>query len=244
MFVLGYSCVTDWRCRRAPNELWYVMGGAGLAFDMCAFWQGGFDAGYVLWTFVGALFTFALVYLVFAMGGFGGADAKALIAIAVMFPRWPSLELAGMAFPAAGRLVSPVFALSVLGNAIVITAALPPCALAYNLLTVPVPEIVSNPLGAITGYRAPVGQLKGKHLRLMHRYEDAGDRVERRMALKGPELDDEMLARLATWRAAGRIGDRVWVTPQLPFLIPITLGFFTSVVYGDILLQIVSALID
>jgi preflagellin peptidase FlaK len=243
MLILGCSCVTDWKSRRAPNELWFVMGGAGLLLDLYAFWQGGFDASYAIRSIASVLFIFALVYLIFSMGGFGGADAKALIAIAIMFPLYPSLELAGNDFPAAGSLMSPIFALSVLGNAIVLTAALPPCTLAYNLLTVPAGEIISNPIGAITGYRTSIDRLIGKHLRLMHRYDEAGDRIEKRLSLKGQELDDDMLARLIKWQSEGKIDDHVWVTPKLPFLIQITLGFFAGIFYGDILMQMVSILL-
>jgi len=192
---------------------------------------------------ISVLFTFSLVYVIFRLGGFGGADAKALVAIAIMFPANPSIGLAGLSFPVAGNGLSPVFALTVLGNAIALTGVVPSGVLVYNLLTAPAAEIVSNPVGAIAGYRVPVGRPGGKHLRLMHQYGEAGDRIERRLAFKGPVLDDDMRARLARWQAEGRIGDHVWVTPQLPFLIPIALGFLTAVVYGDILVQLISILL-
>ena len=241
--ILGYACLTDWRQRRAPNQLWYIMGAAGLVFDLYAFWRSGFDTYFAVWLAAGVAFIYLLVYLIFRLGGFGGADAKALIALAIMFPVHPMIALAGAAFPAAGDIMSPVFALSVLGNAVVLTIVVPIGVLAYNLLTVPIGEVAANPLGAVTGYKASIGSLRGKHLRLMHRYEEADGKVERRMAFRGSELDDGALARLARWRDEGKIGDRVWVTPKLPFLIPITLGFLAGVFYGDILMQVIAILL-
>jgi preflagellin peptidase FlaK len=235
--------VTDWKIRRAPNKLWYVMGGIALLFDLYAFWQNDFDLMFAVWLAAGVLFIYALVYIIFRVGGFGGADAKALIAIALMFPLYPVIEVAGMSFPIANNIMSPVFALSVLGNAVVLTVIVPLGMLAYNLLTAPPGEVIGNPIGAFTGYKAPVDRLKGKHLRLMHYYEETDGRVERRMTFRGPDLDDETLGELAKWRGEGKIGDKVWVTPKLPFLIPITLGFLAGIFYGDILMIIVSTLL-
>jgi preflagellin peptidase FlaK len=47
---------------------------------------------------------------------------------------------------------------------------------------------------------------------------------------------------LAKWHMAGKMGDKVWVTPRLPFLIPITMGFLVGIMYGDILTLVISNL--
>jgi preflagellin peptidase FlaK len=241
--ILGYSCVTDWKIRRAPNKLWYVMGGIALLFDLYAFWLNDFSINFVIWLGAGVLFIYALVYIIFKVGGFGGADAKSLIAIALMFPLYPVIELFGVSFPVANGVMSPVFALSVLGNAVVLTIIVPLGMFAYNLLTAPLNEVIANPLGAFTGYKSGISQLKGKHLRLMHHYEEIDGHVEKRMKFKGSEIDDKMLRKLLNWQSDGKIGDKVWVTPKLPFLIPITLGFLAGIFYGDILMQVVSTLL-
>jgi preflagellin peptidase FlaK len=178
------------------------------------------------------------------VGGFGGADAKALIAIAIMFPApmYPMLQLPGYDFPLASGIMSPVFALAVLGNAVALNLVVPLCMFLFNLTTTPAGELLANPLGAFTGYKARIGELKGKHLRLMHYYDETDNTVNKRWAFKGSEIDDESLDELAKWRDAGKIGDKVWVTPKLPFLIPITLGFLAGVFYGDILMQVISTL--
>ena len=242
--LLGYSCITDWKIRRARNELWYIMGGFGLAFAAYEFWQNSFDVNYLVWYFVGILFIYALVYMIFRVGGFGGADAKALIGIAFLFPApmYPAISLLGFNFPYASSVMSPVFALSVLGNAVALNIVVPLGMFLYNLVTTSPGELFSNPVGAFTGYRARIGDLKGKHLRLMHHYDETEDKVSKRWVFKGSEIDDESLEELSKWRDAGKIGDRVWVTPKLPFLIPITLGFLVGIFYGDILMLVISTL--
>jgi archaeal preflagellin peptidase FlaK len=240
--VLGYSCVTDWKTRRAPNQLWYLLGGIGVILDLYAFWLNDFSVNFLIWLGAGVLFIWALVYFIFKVGGFGGADAKALIAIAIVFPLYPAITLAGIDFPLAGGIMSPVFGLAVLGNAVALNLVVPVCMFFYNLVTTPPGEVLSNPVGAFTGYRARIAELKGKHLRLMHDYDETDDRVKRHWVFKGTEIDDYSLGELSKWRDAGKIGDKVWVTPKLPFLIPITLGFLAGVFYGDILMQVVAAL--
>lgn len=240
--ILGYSCVTDWKVRRAPNELWYLMGGIGVFFDLYAFWQNDFNINFLFWLGAGVLFIWALVYFIFKVGGFGGADAKALIAIAIMFPLYPAITLAGFDFPIASGIMSPVFGLAVLGNAVALNLVVPLCMFFYNLFTTPTGELLSNPIGSFTGYKARIGELKGKHLRLMHDYDETDNKVHRHWVFKGTEIDDYSVGELTKWRDAGKIGDKVWVTPKLPFLIPITLGFLAAVFYGDILMQVISTL--
>ncbi|HEY3273898.1 MAG TPA: A24 family peptidase C-terminal domain-containing protein [Methanocella sp.] len=242
--ILGYSCVTDWKIRRAPNELWYVLGGIGLLFALYGYWENNFDTSYLIWFVIGVLFIYALVYMIFRVGGFGGADAKALIAIAILFPApmYPLISLFGLDFPLGGGIMSPVFALAVLGNAVALNIIVPLGMLVYNLVTTPAGELLGNPLGAFTGYKARIADLKGKHLRLMHDYDETDNKVQKQWVFKGTEIDDYSLGELSKWRDSGKIGDKVWVTPKLPFLIPITLGFLVAIFYGDILMQVVSTL--
>jgi preflagellin peptidase FlaK len=244
--ILGYSCVTDWKIRRAPNELWYLMGGIGVLFNLYAFWQNDFNIDFLIWLGAGVLFIWALVYFIFKVGGFGGADAKALIAIALMFPLYPAIDLASfgidISFPLASGIMSPVFGLAVLGNAVALNLVVPLCMFFYNLFTTPAGELLSNPIGSFTGYKARIGELKGKHLRLMHDYDETDNKVQKHWVFKGTEIDDYSVGELTKWRDSGKIGEKVWVTPKLPFLIPITLGFLAAVFYGDILMQVVSTL--
>ncbi len=102
---------------------------------------------------------------------------------------------------------------------------------------------MASPLGAFTGYKADVEGLKGKHVRLMNRYSEEDGQLKKKRAFGGSEVDDATYQNLLRWKSEGKIGDKVWVTPKIPFLIPITLGFIVAIVYGDILTQVISFLI-
>lgn len=238
--ILLYSCTTDWKSRRAPNQLWYILGAAGILLVCAQLLLIDFDLMLIMFLLIGVIFIYVFVYLLFRMGAFGGADAKALIAIAIMFPVPPDVFLSGLYLPLSEAVRSPIFSLSVLGNAVVLTLIVPLCVLIYNLIT-SASEIPSNPLGAFTGYRMKLTDIRGKHVRLMHRYEDIDGKLQRKAVFSGREVDDETYRKLLKWNREGKLGDRVWVTPKLPFLIPITLGFLLAVIYGDILMQVIGA---
>lgn len=246
LLILGYSCVTDWKVRRAPNQLWYILGGIGIILGLIELYISNFNVFLMYsWAF-GVAFIFVLVYFLyylfqhFGMAGLGGADAKALIAIAILFPYYPHIGLLGLSLPISDVTRSLFFGLAVFGNALVLNLAVPIAVFIYNLFNVPLSELASNPFNSFMGYMTRIEGLKGKYVRLMHRYSDEEGRIKKKRALGGVEIDDKAYDDLLKWKKEGRIGERVWVTPKIPFLIPITAGFVAAIAYGDILTQIIS----
>ncbi len=244
--VLGYSCVTDYRTRRAPNRLWYFLGAVGLIMGFVELYLSGFNRTFIFYWSLSIVFMFVLMYFLyyffqrFGMSGLGGADAKALIAIGIMFPLYPQIQLLSWSLPVTDVTRSIIFGLAVFGNALALNLVLPIGLLAHNLLNVPIGELVASPLSAITGYKADVEGIKGKHVRLMSRYSEEDGVLKKKRALGGSEVDDAEYQNLLRWKSEGKLGDKVWVTPKIPFLIPITLGFLVAITYGDILTQVIS----
>jgi len=244
--ILAYSCVTDWKTRRAPNELWYILGGIGLILGIFELYMTGFDQ-FVLFSWIlDFVFVFVLVYFLyyffgyFGMVGLGGADAKALIAIALMFPYYPTISIGSLDLPLVYSFRSVIFGFTVFGNALALNLVVPIAIFIYNLFSVPLSELKANPFSSFTGYKTSLEGLKGKHVRLMHRYSEENDAVKTKKAFGGAESDDKTYANLKKWKSEGKIGDKVWVTPKIPFLIPITIGFLVAVFFCDILTQLIS----
>ncbi len=222
---LFYACWSDWKTRRVSNRLWLVMAGLGtpfLALDP----PGGLSLA------VSVVFVFVFAYLAFEFGLFGGADAKALIVLAYLFPVTPTLDLGGVSMP---FMPSPgLFALSVLGNGLVFSLVVPLAILIRNLKSG-----VKKPLRYIfIGYRLPVSELRG-HLRLMEEPVETEKGVEFRYKRGGIPLD----VGIAKLRKLAKKDSEVWVTPAIPFIIPLTLGFLTAIVYGDIIFNIIKGLL-
>lgn len=158
----------------------------------------------------------------------GGADAKALIALSLVFPLYP--ELAGLPvlelnYPDALTILP--FPVLVLFNGAILTMLVPLGMLLVNLVR----RDLRFPL-MLFGTRMTIKDAKKKHVWQMERVEDGKVRT-----VLFPRSDDE-----ADWDALQQAGvDRPWVTPKVPFLIPLTLAVPFSLLLGNIILYAMGA---
>jgi len=159
----------------------------------------------------------------------GGADAKALIALSIMFPTYPqfaSIPLIPVPFETA-QFVLP-FPLLILFNAALLTLAVPVAMLVLNASR----RQFRFP-AMLFGYVMTIDEARKSYVWPMERLEDG----ERRLRLfPGPSEDTNAdLDRLAESGAS-----EIWVTPKVPFLIPITASLMFSVVVGNLLFLFLS----
>lgn len=155
----------------------------------------------------------------------GGADAKALIALAVLFPFHPEIGDFPLLQPEStlGEIMFP-FAFIILVNAAIIVAFSPLAFLAKNIASgdFRFPQ-------AFLGYRMSLEDIEGRFVWLMERVGNG-----KRVVYTRPRRDEELKKELALLRSAG--ASKVWVTPKIPFLIPMTLSLALSAVVGSLLL--------
>lgn len=226
--ILAFASWTDWRWRRAPNVLWWILAGVGLAalaVDVAVDPQRARDG----WGYLVAIPVFAGVMYAFWWVGLiaGGADAKALMALAVLLP-WP------LAFGSLPLLATPLpGSFTVLGDTL----------LAF--LLVPLGLMFANFARgrfrlphALLAWRIPIDQLGKTPAWPMERIEDGKVRTKL-FASRAPETPiDELTEEL---RKAGLT--EVWVTPKVPFMIPLLVGFGLAFVAGDVLTTAISRLL-
>ena len=87
--ILSYASYTDIKTRRASNILWIIMGVIGAILLIIQYFTIGFENMYYL-LFIPIMI--GLVYVLFQLRLiFGGADAKALMAIAILVPIEPAI---------------------------------------------------------------------------------------------------------------------------------------------------------
>jgi len=131
--VFGWAAYRDIRTRRVPNRTWPPLALLGVALLAWEVWSvstgdvlGGVPARELF--YLRLALSLGLVapigYLFFWFGGFGGADAKALIVLAVLFPTFPTYYLPNTALPLTETTVG-VFSLTILTNTVVVGAAYP-----------------------------------------------------------------------------------------------------------------------
>lgn len=127
--VFAWAAYRDIETRRVPNRTWLplvVVGVLALAWDawihldMGVYEQRLFAVQVALSLGVVA----PLGYIFWRLGGFGGADAKAVITLAVLFPVYPAFYLRVGGVPLYEATLG-VFSLSILSNTVLVGLAYP-----------------------------------------------------------------------------------------------------------------------
>lgn len=235
MPFLLYACYADIKTRRVSNEVWFMMFGVGFIFIMYDLMTYGIP--YLIRNVLTFLFIFAFVYILFQFGAFGGADAKVLMVISLIIPTYPDIVIGSTSFPINGVPLFNIFAFSVFGNSVILTVIVPIGLFLYNLIKNPV-ESLKRPYYMFIGYIMPVSGLEKGHFRMLDSYSKTEDGIKFRFSRTGTELSKEVISELKGYLKEGKIKDGVWITPGLPFMIPITAGFITAVLFGDLIFYI------
>lgn len=233
----------DLKFREIPDKLWMVSAPIGLLLTLIQAFI--YDSRLLQTLAISVIVVSAISVTVFYLGLFGGADAKALVTLSLTMPTPPSL-LNGM-----GKAL-PLFTVTVFNNAILTSALLSIALLTYNLLWKALTKsdlfegLESEPshrkfIVLITGYKVKAEKLLEKKFIYPLEEVEIGDREEivRRITLSVRIEDDEDVnRRIDTLK---NLNGYVWISPALPFLIFITIGFFTSLIVGDMILILVKA---
>jgi len=157
----------------------------------------------------------------------GGADAKALVALSIMFPFHPSVASLPLIDPqhSISEIMFP-FSFVVLVNAAFMVAFLPILFAAKNLAS----GEFRSPHGFL-GYMMDVETAREKHVWLMERIVDGKHRMYTR-----PKRAENLDTELTLLTDAGY--DRVWITPKIPFIIPLFVSLLFTTVVGNLLVLV------
>jgi archaeal preflagellin peptidase FlaK len=242
MPFLLYSCYSDLKARRVSNRLWKYMLTLGSVLVLYEIFIGGIP--YFKALFLSGVIVFVSVYILFQLGAFGGGDAKGLIVLSILFPLYPVFHFSGETYPLLGIPLIGLFTFTVLGNALLLTTFVPLGMFCYNLLHFS-PEMLKKPLYMFIGYRTEISSLKNKeHLGLLEKFEaDEKGSITKKFERAGLNFDANQKPELEEYMKKGLIGKEIWVTPALPFMLSITAGFITAVVFGDLIFYIVMRLV-
>lgn len=259
--VLLYAIWTDLTARRVSNRVWLVTLGLGALL-------GAYDL--ILGTpptifFILVPVIMALAYLMWRLRLlFGGADAKCIMAFALLAP-YPPLLAAGDGTLWPHLIAFLPVAVTMLTNAVAFTILIP---FGYFLLNLLRGNL--HPLAMWLGRRVPLEQVFTEPVWVMEWVRPApgaADDVAEGPALaetsEDPDLDDDGLPRIDPETLIGatvrlhymptRAGDyalnvarlralgieEVWVTPKIPFMVPLFFGWLATWLVGDLILHAV-----
>jgi preflagellin peptidase FlaK len=237
---LIYASWSDYKTREVSNKVWVILGPLALALTAFQFFV--FSPELLITYVISFTVTSLLALVIFYVGGFGGADAKAIMCIALALPVYPNNLL-----PEPTGLISPLFPLTIFTNSVLLGALSVFYALFRNLLWIPrnkgglfeglETESMSHKLLALlSGYKVNIAKLENGHAYPLEDVymTDQGEKKKKLMAFPKDEEREEIVARLVENLKEERYDTEVWVTPGLPLLIFITIGLIIALTYGDI----------
>jgi len=220
--ILLYASYTDIKTRRASNVLWIIMGGVGIVLIIIQYLQGGFPN---LWYLLFIPIIIILMYALFQMRLiFGGADAKAMMALALLVPVMPTLN----SFPLWPSFMP--WSWVIFANSVILFLAIPISLFVYNAAK----RDLSMPY-AFLGYKMTVEDAKQKFVWPLEKFVDG-----KRKFSRIPEDFDETTF-LKAFEDAGIT--EIWVTPKIPFMVPLLAGFLTAFFLGDIISALMQAVL-
>jgi preflagellin peptidase FlaK len=229
-----YAAYQDLKTREIDDRVWYVAAPIGLVLTLVQAWV---TPGYpVFIALFSALMTIALALGIFYIGLYGGADAKALMMLAVTMP----------VFLNAGADMSPLYPLTVLGNGLVLSLVLIPVLLVVNAAW----RLRKGRGSLFEGIKATTAQkvialftaIKVKpeiatsiHFNLVETTDANGGRT---LKLFNRVEDEDVPKKIPEG------AQYVWVTPAIPMIVFFLIGFLLSLAGVDILIRLVATFIQ
>jgi preflagellin peptidase FlaK len=238
--TLCYASVLDVRERRVPFKTWYPMLIAGFPFIALFYGtllQGG-NFSLILY-FLALTLLFSILFYLFAyFGFFGGADAWALIFIAALIPAFPVIPLLGL--PPLG-----FFPFSVLINAVLLNLITPVGIYFYNVKQgnhAPFPyrflgfPVSGDRIAESSGFvlediEEEDGQIRRRFIGIGESLRGMSSGKGRVYTLAMRRNPEEYTKEMDLYRKAVK----VWISYGVPFIVPITAGFITALLFGDII---------
>ncbi len=212
MLVVG-AFYDLWK-REVPDKVWLLFGGLGGFLTVVDVYFGRIG---LLTPSLLVGITVVLAISLYYFGFYGGADAKALIAISIILPVYE---------PA--NFVHPFAALMILANTVTLSLFLPVALAAFNVMQMLNGKRIFEGLesepswrkaaACFIGYRAAPGRVKRFQLKLEN--VENGVRKLRFSLLRNEEEFAEE-------------GDR-WVTPGIPLVVFMLAGVAVLVLFGDL----------
>lgn len=251
-----YASWSDYKFREVSNKLWIIYGPIALSLSLIEYLI--FDITKLSFFGLSVGFTFLIAFLLFYSGGFGGADSKAFMCIALALPF--SIEL--LFSPIIKQGISPIaqviFPMVIFSNSVLIAAASAIYILARNVFqhlknkkeffegSLKFESLGKKTIVLITGYKIPISKIQEKwHIYPMEDIEQNEEGIKRKLiVVPKDEGREEILNRLNLAIKAKKISNYIWSTPGLPMLIFVTIGLIIALVFGDIVWILISLVLS
>jgi preflagellin peptidase FlaK len=250
---LLYASWSDYKTREVSNRVWAVYAPIALFLSLAELLL--YEPSKLPLFGLSFGLTVIIAFVLFYSGGFGGADSKALMCIALALPFSTETLFQPIFASGVSPLSQTLFPLTIFSNSVLFAAASGIYMLLRNLIkrvatgkklfegALTNESVGKKILVMVTGYKVPVVKLKEKwHVYPMEDVEDDGENQLKRKLVVVPKDEgrNEIVERLSNAVNTGKISDYVWATPGLPMLIFVTIGLIVSLLLGDLVWLLVS----
>ncbi|MEM3673168.1 MAG: A24 family peptidase C-terminal domain-containing protein [Candidatus Bathyarchaeia archaeon] len=237
-----YASWSDYKTREVSNKVWILLAPPAFILTIIdLFFDGNLEQLLLYGLCFGLTSAFAII--LFYSGGFGGADSKALMCLALALPFYPEIfqPLTGTPSP-----ISQIFfPITIFSNAVLFAAATAIYLLFYNIVWrwrtgkrlfegYEEASLGKKILVMLTGYKISIDKLKSKwHIYPMENLEE---NTSKRTLLLTPkdEVREAIVQKLEKAVEERKIDNSFWATPGLPMLIFITVGLILALILDNI----------
>ncbi|MBM3898369.1 MAG: hypothetical protein FJ358_07610 [Thaumarchaeota archaeon] len=221
LVMLGIASYLDVKSREVPDRFWIPFFAIGAILTSYDFYlsTSGYD---ILQLAVAIGLTSGLSWAVYFLHLYGGADAKALTTLSILFPIYSSAAT----FHGFG-------ALTAFTNAILLSALLPIFFLLLNAFKIAKGEKIFQDFddGKASKIKAAILGTRRKHAgRFDYSLEKTVD-GKRRFNISLGKIDEDFAT-----------GSDIWVSPGIPLLVFVLLGFIATILFGDLLFTMLSSI--
>jgi preflagellin peptidase FlaK len=219
--ILSYASYTDLKIRKASNTLWLTMaviGGLILVIEYVTI--GGFEDKISYLIFIPIMIVIMYVFFQLRLL-FGGADAKAMMALAILTPFTPEI----LSFPLFASILP--FSWVIFSNAIILFLFIPLGLFIYNLTK----KQHSFP-HCFLGYKMNIEKARTTFVWPLEHIVDGKRKLSYVPSSVDPKDQFDEFEKMGI--------TELWVTPKIPFMIPLLAGFITAFFLGDLLFFIAS----
>jgi len=261
LIFLVYASWSDFKTREVSNNVWVVFAPIAFVLTFAQFLffppsprlflgTNGDELlamiNYGISIAISSIFAITIFYV----GAFGGADAKALICLALALPLPPD------PIKPLSDFVSPIFPITIFSNSVIVAALSVFYALFRNLLWkqrtrqqlfegYERESLGRKALALLCGYKVSVADLEKSFLYPLEDVQTTQEGEMKRRLLLFPrdEAQEEIVERIVKAEKEGKIRNTVWATPGLPMLIFITIGLILAFTLGDIIWILIGQII-
>lgn len=215
---LFLASVQDFKKREIEDYIWIAMAVIGFIYSIyLSFSLSNYNI--LFNTISGFVICFILGYMMF-LTGIGGGDGKILIGLGALVPKYEM-----PIYTALGTILNlnyvPNFPIMVFINGIFFMVFLPIVILFRNILFGTKPTSKKEFIAMFFGEKMKAGDAKTQMRLIMGK----GDKLT-----FFPKSDEEDFSKYPD-------DEELWVTPQIPLIIPITLSYIVTPIIGDKILS-------